>query len=198
MIFTLYNRDDCPFCWKVRLVAAFAGVEFDVVNVARGEKNEEVMSLNPGGTVPVMIAESFVLWDSSLISIYLADAHKQTGLLPEDAAHRAQILQICHYSDNYLGKAIFPYIQEMRKENPEARDGKIITQAQERFEYALGWLSTFPSLLGGAEKPNLMDCTLFPRFALAEKYGLEFGHAQDYAQWYVAFKELAQVKAAYY
>ncbi len=77
-----------------------------------------------------MIAESFVLWDSSLISIYLADAHKQTGLLPEDAAHRAQILQICHYSDNYLGKAIFPYIKEMRKENPEDRDGKIITQAQ--------------------------------------------------------------------
>ena len=61
MNFILYNRDDCPFCWKVRLAAAFAGVDFNLVAVARGEQNIEVESLNPGGTIPVMIADSFVL-----------------------------------------------------------------------------------------------------------------------------------------
>ena len=112
MTFILYNREDCPFCWKVRLVAEFVGVEFDFINVERGEQNEDVISLNPGGTVPVMITESFVLWDSSLIAIYLADAHKEAGLLPEDAANRVQILQTCLYSDVYFGKAIFPYVKE--------------------------------------------------------------------------------------
>ena len=198
MTFILYNREDCPFCWKVRLVAEFVGVEFDFINVERGEQNEDVISLNPGGTVPVMITESFVLWDSSLIAIYLADAHKEAGLLPDDVAHRVQILQTCLYSDVYFGKAIFPYVKEMRKPNPEDRDIQILSQSRERFEYALGWLSTFFSQMGGSEKPNLMDCTFFPRFALADKYGLRFDHAQDYARWYGAFKELDQVKAAYY
>ena len=168
MKFTLYNRDDCPFCWKVRLAAQFAGVEFETITVERGTKNIEVASLNPGGTVPVMMADSFVLWDSSLICLYLADEFKNANLLPEDAAHRAQILQICHYSDQHFGKAIFPYITEMRKPDPDERDKQIILQSKERVEYALGWLSTFPSLLGGIESPNLMDCTFFPRFALAE------------------------------
>ncbi len=198
MIFTLYNRDDCPFCWKVRLAAEFAGVKFNVVKVKRGEKNEEVISLSPSGTVPVMIADNFVLWDSSLISIYLADAQKKTGLLPGASEHRAKILQVCHYSDNYFGKAIFPYVTEMRKPNPDDRDKHILTQSQERFEDALGWLSSFPALLGGTESPNLMDCTLFPRFALADKYGLEFDHAKEYATWYADFKENTQVQAAYY
>lgn len=198
MTFSLYNRNDCPFCWKVRLVAEFVGVKFNIINVGRGEQNEDVISLNPGGTVPVLIAESFVLWDSSLIAVYFADAHKEAGLLPEDAAHRAQMLQTCLYSDAYFGKAIFPYIKEMRKPNPKDRDVQILSQSQERFEDSLGWLSSFFSLMGGAEKPNLMDCTFFPRFALADKYGLKFDHAQGYSGWYAAFKELDQVRASYY
>lgn len=198
MTFSLYNRNDCPFCWKVRLVAEFVGVKFNIINVGRGEQNEDVISLNPGGTVPVLIAESFVLWDSSLIAVYLADVHKEAGLLPEDAAHRVQMLQTCLYSDAYFGKAIFPYIKEMRKPNPKDRDVQILSQSQERFEDSLCWLSSFFSLMGGAEKPNLMDCTFFPRFALADKYGLKFDHAQGYSGWYAAFKELDQVRASYY
>ena len=198
MTFSLYNRNDCPFCWKVRLVAEFVGVKFNIINVGCGEQNEDVISLNPGGTVPVLITESFVLWDSSLIAVYLADAHKEAGLLPEDAAHRVQMLQTCLYSDAYFGKAIFPYIKEMRKPNPKDRDVQILSQSQERFEDSLGWLSSFFSLMGGAEKPNLMDCTFFPRFALADKYGLKFDHAQGYSGWYAAFKELDQVRASYY
>ena len=197
MNFILYNRDDCPFCWKVRLAAAFAGVDFNLIAVARGEQNIEVESLNPGGTIPVMIADSFILWESSLICQYLADEYKSAELLPDDTSRRAQILQVCHYSDQYFGKAIFPYISEMRKQDPKSRDENIIKQSKEKFDYALAWLSSFHSLLGGPDKPNLLDCTLYPRFALAEEYGLDFMHAQEFTNWFSEFKMLEKVQASF-
>ena len=117
--------------------------------------------------------------------------------LPDDTSRRAQILQVCHYSDQYFGKAIFPYISEMRKRDPNTRDENIIKQSREKFDYALAFLSSFHSLLGGPDKPNLLIALYTPALLLAEEYGLDFMHAQEFTTWFSEFKQLEKVQASF-
>ena len=55
---TLYQRTDCPFCWKVRIALVEYGIEFDTVDTVLGEKHPEVTRLSPSGTVPLLSAIS--------------------------------------------------------------------------------------------------------------------------------------------
>ncbi len=57
----------------------------------RDPKVPEFLALNPNGQVPVLVENSFVLWESNAILIYLAE--REGALLPEQLELRALALQ---------------------------------------------------------------------------------------------------------
>lgn len=57
----------------------------------RDPKVPEFLALNPNGQVPVLVENSFVLWESNAILIYLAE--REGALMPEQLELRALALQ---------------------------------------------------------------------------------------------------------
>jgi glutathione S-transferase len=70
------------------------GLEYEMlpVNVLHGEnQQQDFLTLNPAGKVPVLVDGSFVLTESAAIQLYLADKNPQAGFIPEAVEDRAQM-----------------------------------------------------------------------------------------------------------
>ena len=70
------------------------GLEYEVlpVDVLHGEnQQEDFLTLNPAGKVPVLVDGSLVLTESAAIQLYLADKNPQAGFIPEAVEDRAQM-----------------------------------------------------------------------------------------------------------
>lgn len=59
----------------------------------RSPKENEFVKLNPNATIPVLLDDDFVLWQSNSIIRYLANAYGGEKLYPHDAKKRAIIDQ---------------------------------------------------------------------------------------------------------
>jgi glutathione S-transferase len=90
----LYDNGVSGNCYKVRLLFAHLGVEYerrelDVID--RSNRPEVLGGLNPALRVPTLILDDGrVLAESNAILFYFAEG---TGYLPEDRFERAQVLQ---------------------------------------------------------------------------------------------------------
>jgi glutathione S-transferase len=90
----LYDSRDSGNCYKVRLLFAHLGLQYerrelDVID--RSQRSEVLGGLNPALRVPtVVLDDGRVLAESDAILFYFAEG---TGYLPEDRFERAQVLQ---------------------------------------------------------------------------------------------------------
>lgn len=169
----LYHRPDCPFCWKVRLFLQEAGIEAQEFSVALGKKHPDVVALNPNGTVPVLIDGDLVLWESAVIIEYLADRFPQASLMAGSPATRALIRQLHSYSDNRVGKVLFPYIKEVR----DSEKGKATAELEQSTTKAWAIIQETLSIqlddrIFFGSDYSVTECALIPRFTLALVYGL--------------------------
>jgi len=182
----LYHRPDCPFCWKVRLVLRESDITVQEVAVGLGQKHPDVVALNPNATVPVLVEGDMVLWDSGPVAEYLAERFPQSGLMAGSPAQRAKIRQIHSYSDNIIGKILFPHIKQVRENQGQTAAGEVEQKTSTAWRSAQEILS---EQLGDEDffgpEFSLADCALLPRVTLAQIYGLPL--SQDFhnlGQWY--------------
>ena len=90
---TLYDYVLSANCYKVRLLLAQLGLEFESVAVdfhpGREHKQPAFRDLNPMGHIPVLVDDGFVIRDAHAILVYLAARHDPTGSwYPVGDAHR--------------------------------------------------------------------------------------------------------------
>ena len=81
-------------CRKVLAGLDFLGVPFELVHVDyfKGEqKAEPYISLNPNASVPAMVDDGLVLWESNAILQYAADKVGAEAAYPRDLKKRADI-----------------------------------------------------------------------------------------------------------
>jgi glutathione S-transferase len=90
----LYDNPISGNCYKVRLLLALLGVEYERRELSvfdRSDRAEVLGELNPGLRVPTLVLDDGrSLGESGAILIYLAD---QTEYIPADRFERAQMLQ---------------------------------------------------------------------------------------------------------
>jgi glutathione S-transferase len=90
----LYNSAVSGNCYKVRLLLAQLGLEYETVEVSvvdRSNRGELLDGLNPALRVPTLVLDDGrPLAESNAILWYFGDG---TSYLPEDAYERAQVLQ---------------------------------------------------------------------------------------------------------
>lgn len=168
---TLVQRSDCPFCWKVRLAFAEAGLPYRV----RPRVAEE--RIGPDGTVPVLLDGDLVIWESAVIAERVAELAPAAGLMPNDPDQRARVRLLHSYSDRVAGIGLREVIFEKRSKPREHWDVERITEGTRRWESSLEWLEGElgdHSYFGGGTF-SLADCALVPRFHLAEQFGLPLG-----------------------
>lgn len=185
---TLYERTDCPFCWKVRLALAELDIEYLIESTRLGEKHPAVAELSPTATVPVLVDGDTVIWESAVILEYLDSCYAPGRLFPGDAASQARVRLLHAYSDKIVGGCLRELVFEKRSK-PERDWDRGIIQASEkkwrdcqtRMENDLGENSFFGEGYAAA------DCALAARFGVAEAYGAAVGEDFPRLQrWYAS------------
>lgn len=197
---TLYQRTDCPFCWKARIALAELGLEYEVVATRLGEKNLDVARLSPTGTVPVLVDGDTVIWESAVILEYLDGCYSPGRLFSGDARELARIRLLHAYSDKIVGSCLRELVFEKRaKPEPEWDEGVVQASekqwrdCQSRMEQDLDQKPFF-----GAEGYSAADCALAARFGVAEAYGAAVGEEfPALHRWYVSVMARPSWKAAY-
>ena len=151
-----YNSPVSGNCYKVRLLLAQLGVEYETVDVSvvdRSNRKELLGDLNPGLRVPTLVLDDGrPLAESNAILWYFGDG---TRYVPTDPYERAQVLQWCFF-EQYSHE---PYIAV-------ARFWLVYSSAPERFTTELP-----AKQKGGYAALDAMERHLTGReFLVAERY----------------------------
>ncbi|WP_370277998.1 glutathione S-transferase family protein [Pontibacterium sp.] len=185
----LYDKPECPFCWKIRLALFELGLDVERIDSADLATRAQWQALTPRKTVPVLVQDDLVIYESNVILEYLQDLTGQ--LLPKKPDARVQARLINAYSDGVIGAGLREVIFEKRG-NPQAEwDMERIERGTAQFEAALGHLS---DQLGDktffADSYSLPECALTARFGLAEGYGVEIPERfANLRAWFARMKE---------
>lgn len=187
--FTLYDKAECPFCWKIRLACAELNLPLDTLDYARPEYEKKWKMLNPLGTVPVFLHNDLLIAESSVIMEYLCDLSEQ--LLPLDAKGRVKTRLLHRYSDVVLGSGLREVIFEKREKLESEWDLQRIELGRDKFYKDLVYLE---SSLGGRDcfsaDYTMADCAITARLGLAEKYNVPIPDGlSDLKRWFGAMKQ---------
>jgi glutathione S-transferase len=155
----LYNSAVSGNCYKVRLLFAHLGVEYETVEMSvvdRSNRSEVLGDLNPGLRVPtVVLDDGRPLGESNAILWYFGE---RTQYVPEDAYERAQLLQ-------------WQFFEQYSHEPSIAVARFLIAYSQlprEQFEHRLPGLTKTGYVALDAMEAHLADRT----FLVGDRYSL--------------------------
>ena len=183
---TLYQRTDCPFCWKVRIALAEQDIEYQQVDTVLGEKHPEVQRLSPTGTVPVLSDGELAVWESAVILDYIDARYAPGRLISREpvAAARERLLQA--YSDKLVGGCLKDIVFEKRSRPEREWDREKLREGELRWRDCQCWLERqLADRPYFGEAYSAADCALAARFGVAEAYGV--GVNEDFPEllrWY--------------
>ncbi len=168
----MFDKPECPFCWKVRLTLTELGVDFELRNYLAPYQEDIWRPLTPNQTVPVLVTDDGVIYESDVILEYLEDLTAK--LLPESIDERLKARLINKYSDTKIGAGLREVIFEKRDKPESEWDWQRINSGIHTFFSRLPFLE---EKLDGQEyftsQYSLPEAALTARFALAEAYGVE-------------------------
>lgn len=87
----LYSNPVSPDSHRTRIVLAEKELPVDIVDVEAGEVPDELLQINPYGSLPTVVDRDTVLFESSVISEYLDERYPHPPLKPGSPAERAQM-----------------------------------------------------------------------------------------------------------
>ncbi len=170
---TLYERTDCPFCWKVRLALAELGVDYKSIASQLGDPHPEVRRLSPVGTVPVLVDGDVVIWESAIILDYLDAAYGQGRLLPAGPLEQTRVRLLHAYSDKCVGPALRDLVFEKRSKAAADWDWELIDASEQRWRDCQQWLEDTTHTVAADSSATLSaaECALAARAGVAAAYG---------------------------
>jgi len=136
----LYHHPVSPNCRKVRATAAQLGLSLDeeVVDLLQGaQRAPAFLAKNPNAKVPVLEDGDFHLWESTAITLYLAEKNPEARLLPADARGRAEVLRWQAWEVAHLQPAIASVVREKvfkKIFNRGEPDPAIVRDGEEQFQ----------------------------------------------------------------
>lgn len=95
-IMSLYSDCDDIYSHQVRIVLAEKGVNVDIMSVKQKDKSQELLTINPYGTVPTLVDRELVLYEARIIMEYLDERFPHPPLMPVYPVARAETRQMMH------------------------------------------------------------------------------------------------------
>lgn len=135
-------------------------------------------TLNPGGRVPVLTADDFVLTESVAICVFLSEQHPDAGLLPPGAtAKRALVNQWLSFVVTELEQPLWTLAKHTYALPPDMRVPAMLEIAPREWARAAATLSSAlsqrPYLVGG--RFSLADLLVGHTLAWARGFNLRLG-----------------------
>ncbi|MEJ2566674.1 MAG: glutathione S-transferase N-terminal domain-containing protein [Gammaproteobacteria bacterium] len=178
-VMTLFSNAACPQSHRVRLVLAEKGISADVVEVGDGTFTEDLVELNPYGSVPTLVDRDLVLYNTQIIMEYLEDRYPHPPLMPVDPVARARVKLYIYRMERDWYSLLEPFVtgedEKAAQVRNVIRDG--LTVIAPIFEQKPFFMS---------DELTLADYTLLPLLWRLPSYNIELpASAQavlDYAE----------------
>ncbi len=177
----LYDYGSSPNCYKVRLLLAQLGIDYERVptDIFGGDTlTDEYGEVNPGRRTPVLETDDGkTLPESGAILLYLAEG---TDQLPDDPEQRAQVYRWLFFEQS----AVYPTIGGIRflvgtgRMDAESSPKGPSVQALKVLE---GHLAENDFLVG--DRYTLADLALFGYVHVADEGGIDMGRFPAVGRW---------------
>jgi len=119
-VMSLFSDEQDVYNHQVRIVLAEKQVNVRILSVNDDEKQwEELLALNPYGTVPTLVDRDLVLYEARIIMEYLDERFPYPPLLPVDPVVRAEVRKMMYCIDRDWYSLMF-IIEEGDTEKSEA------------------------------------------------------------------------------
>ena len=155
----LYQYWLSPFSRKVRIALNEKGLEFEMEVERFWERRDDFLTLNPAGTVPVLVeTEGPTLADSQAICEYLEEAYPKRPLIGESPAARAETRRLVAWFDQKFHREVSEHLLRekllKRFTGQGQPDSEAIRAAAQNITYHLryiGWLVERRNWLSGSD-----------------------------------------------
>ncbi|MDP9898392.1 glutathione S-transferase family protein [Variovorax ginsengisoli] len=162
--------------WSMRpwVLLRQVGIPFDEVSVrfdsfeADSDFKRTVGSVNPTGTVPVLIDDDLAVWDTLAIAEYAAERWPDAQLWPAHRAQRARARSIC--AEMHAGFRSLRSHCPMNIEADLSTQGALIWRDQPGVRADVTRIVAMWSELLAAHASSHADGMLFGRFGIADAY----------------------------
>lgn len=167
-MFTLYNMPLALNCYKVRLLCALLGVDYErrSIDLLKGEhQTPEFLALNPFGQLPVLQDGETVIRDSHAILVFIARSYGGNAWMPSDIREEALVnswLSAAAYEIR-LGpydarlKKLFPWLC-VNAEAVETNTERALRLYEQRLTNRTWIALTRPTVADVAAYPALAQC----------------------------------------
>ena len=150
-IMTLFSNKSDIYCHQVKIVLAEKGVAYETENVDPNAVPEELMELNPYGTLPTLVDRDLVLFTSRIIMEYLDERFPHPPLMPvyPVARGKSRLLMLRIEQDWYptLAKA---------ENGSEVERAEALKQLKEELLAVAPIFNQYPYFM--SEEFGLVDC----------------------------------------
>ena len=168
-IMTLFSNKSDIYCHQVRIVLAEKGVAYETEAVEPHTVSEDLMELNPYGTLPTLIDRDLVLFNSRIIMEYLDERFPHPPLMPVYPVLRgkSRLLMLRIEQDWY------PTLAAAENPNATATErASALKQLKEEILAVAPIFSQAPYFMN--EEFSLVDCYVAPLLWRMQELGVEF------------------------
>lgn len=165
---TLFADKIDIYSHQVRIVLAEKGVAYEIENVQAGSISEDLMEINPRGTIPTLVDRDLVLSNARIIMEYLDERFPHPPLMPVYPVLRAQ----CRLNMHRIQQDWYALIDFVNKDpsTPEAQTA--LNQLREEI-LALGSVFAETTYFL-SDDFSLVDCYVAPLLWRMHNLGVEF------------------------
>ncbi len=131
---------------KVLWCCAELGLDYQQDDFGRefgGNDTPEFLAMNPNRTVPVIIDDGLVLWESNTIIRYLAAKHGAGTLFPTDLGTRALGDRWMDWQLSVVNEFMRTVFMGLVRTAPEDRNNEAIATARDGYENAMAILDRY-------------------------------------------------------
>ncbi len=163
-VMMMYSYDDV-WSHRARIVCEEKDIVIDIEEIDVDNKPEDLLDLNPYGSVPTLVDRDLVLYDSRVIVEYLDERFPHPPMMPVDPVSRARTRLALYRIENDWYTLIRDLEGNDEKKALEAKKvlEESIISSTEVFEVKPFFLS---------DDYTLVDATIAPIFWRLEKYGI--------------------------
>ena len=129
-VMTMYSDASSPYSHRVRLVLAEKNITVEVLDVDPLAISDDIMDLNPYGTLPTLVDRDLVLYESRIIMEYLDERFPHPPLMPVDPVSKASsrlFLHRVHHDWYRLMDQILAGGKQAGKARKELRESLTVT-----------------------------------------------------------------------
>uniref|UniRef100_A0A2M4ATB8 glutathione transferase n=1 Tax=Anopheles triannulatus TaxID=58253 RepID=A0A2M4ATB8_9DIPT len=178
-------------CQSVLLVAKALGLQLNLkqLNLFTEEHlKPEFLKINPQHTIPTLVDNDVVLWESRAIITYMCEKYgKNDSLYPRDPKKRALVNQRLYFDMGTLyqrfSQAFYPVMMQGQQLNPE-----LVAKLDEALEFLEVFLEKTSFVAG--DKLTVADlCILSSITTIDVTVGHDLSKYQQIQRWYGQLKE---------